>query len=223
MKRSAVLLARFLGFISTAELDPYGNIPRQKLFTGIVQRFGFLKFPQKLEEFDDSKGIEFLDGTWNDMPVLRLTIYYNGLLIDTRTSTAESERVLEEALTWAANEFGIKYTQGSIMRKRYLSQVLITSDAPLLVPSKPVDCLASRINEKLQDIIGEPLVYKPTRLDLDFDRSMLQKPPVAFLTIQRAVGFSHSEGKYYSESPIPTEDHFAILEQYEADIKAAGF
>lgn len=193
-----------------------------KLADGLVNKCRFLKFPREQADFDEAKGVEFLEGSWGDTPIQRLTIYSNGILLDTRESSATTERILEEALIWAADEFGLKYTPASIMRKRYLSQVLVTSDAPILGPSIPIRNLAKRVSEEVGEIIGEPFVYEPSRLDLDFERHQKQTP-LAFFTIQRLAGFPFSDGKYYSESALPTEKHFAALEKYEAEVLAAGF
>src|SRR5580704_16954500 len=105
MKISAILLARVLAFVESYDLNPRGKTHYPDLVGGIVEKFGFLKFPVNPEDFDEKKGVEFIGGKWGDVTIEKLVIYQNGLLVDTRVSTDESERILDEGLNWAALTF----------------------------------------------------------------------------------------------------------------------
>src|ERR1022692_4187801 len=58
MELSSVLLARVLGQVETHDLNPRGETFGPDLIAGIAERFRFQKFPQKVEETDEQKGIE---------------------------------------------------------------------------------------------------------------------------------------------------------------------
>src|SRR6266849_6431255 len=116
MQLAAVLLAMVLGLVETYDLNPRGVTFGPDLMAGIVQRFKFQKFPQKLDEMDEQKGIEFLEGTWNGINVMRLTIYSGAINIDTRSSTDDSKRIIHEALAWASEKFKLHYRPDMIKR-----------------------------------------------------------------------------------------------------------
>ena len=63
MQLKAVLIARVLGFVELATLNPQGRIFFPNIVSGIVGRFNFQKYPTTHEEFDESKGIEFMMGS----------------------------------------------------------------------------------------------------------------------------------------------------------------
>lgn len=216
MKLSAVLLARVLGFIETVDLNPRGTVFYPDLAAAIVERFRFQKFPQKIEEFDEQKGVDFFSGTWDGTNVERLTVYSNGVLLDTRASTAESERILEEALLWASDKFKLRYEAGTIKRKRHLSQLTFYTEVPILGAGKPLTNLCDRIGRSVESIMGKPLSYESCQLHLDFER--YGQIPIAAFLIQRRVDTPFSEKKYFSEAPLPTDLHYRLLEQFEADL-----
>ena len=99
-----------------ATLNPQGRVFFPNIVSGIVERFSFQKYPTTAEQFDESKGIEFHDGQWDGINVSKLVIYSNGLLVDTQSSTNDSEQILIESLEWAKKEFGITFGPEMIYR-----------------------------------------------------------------------------------------------------------
>ena len=63
MRLSAVLLARVIGFLEMNDLNPRGKVRLPAVASMLVDRFGFAKYPQKPEEFDETKGVEFVEGS----------------------------------------------------------------------------------------------------------------------------------------------------------------
>jgi hypothetical protein len=223
MKLSAVHLARVLAFVESFDLNPRGAVFYPDLVKGMAEKFGFKKFPQKPEDFDEIKGLEFIGGTWGDVTVEKLTIYQNGLLLDTRVSTAESERIIEEGLAWGVKEFGLVYEAKMIKRRGYLSNLTFYSDCPTLLRSNsPVSKLNERIYDSVSKISGDKTPWEP--IVLTFHSEAIPRKPVgAAFTIQRRAETSFSENKYYSEAPLPTGEHIAMLEAFEADVIASIF
>jgi hypothetical protein len=222
MQLSAVVLARALAFVESYDLNPRARAFYPDLVKGIVEKFGFLKFPIKPEDFDEEKGVEFIGGRWGDVTVEKFTIYRNGLLLDTRITTAESQRVLLEGLGWAAATFGLVYDQKMIRRWGYLSNLTFHSDCPFLLKgSQPVHKLNQRIYAAVSELSGDKTAWEPTVLTLHSE-SIPRRPVTAAFTIQRRADTPFSENKYYSEAPLPTDKHVTILEAFEADVITNG-
>jgi hypothetical protein len=222
MKLSAVVLARSLAFVETFDMNPQGGIFLPDVVRGIVEKFGFMKFPQKLEEFDDMKGVDFIGGKWGNVVVEKFTLYRNGLLLDTRVSTKESQRVLLEGLGWATATFGFKFDPKMISRWGFLSNLTFHSDCPFLLKG---NFAVERLNERVYNAVSKPsgdeTPWEPIVLTLHSEQ-LPRKPVTAAFTIQRRAETLFSENKYYSEAPLPTETHLAILESFEADVISAG-
>lgn len=222
MQLSAVLLARVLLFVESFDLNPRGKAYYPDIVQGIVEKCGFQKFPQKLEDFDENKGVEFLGGRWREVTIEKVTIFSNGLLLDTRVSTSESERVLREALSWSVSAFELTFDPNMIKRKAYVSNLTFYTEVPILGRSgSPVSKLAQRANDAIAQIIGDKTPWQPTILTLNSDQ-FPRKPINAPFTIQRRGETAFSENKYYSEAPFPTDVHIALLERFEEDVRASG-
>ncbi|MGC2111095.1 MAG: hypothetical protein WA655_16385 [Candidatus Korobacteraceae bacterium] len=217
MRLSAVTLARVLAFVETFDLNPQGTVFFPDLVAKLVEKCGFQKFPQTLQDFDEQKGVDFLAGRWGRINIEKLTVYNNGILLDTRVSTSISEQVLSEALEWV-RQVGVVYQPQMIKRKGFLSSFSFYSDAPLLGPTTAFNKLEQSLSRIIQERTGLNLVHQPTRLDFDFDRTVAQQLPIAMFTIQRRAVTPFSENKYFTEAPLRSEEHVALIEEFERDV-----
>ncbi len=217
MKLSAILLARALGFIETSDLNPRGKIFYPDVVRQIVERYQFQKFPQQFQDFDEQKGIEFLSGKIGDEVVERLVIYNTGILIDTRSSTNTSKALLEGALSWAKSTFGLNYQPEMIRRFGYVSQITFYSEVSLNELNPALQKLADRLTSVVSEIHGEKVQYQTSSLTIHHD-PLTRKNPIAGLTIFPRVDTPFSRNKYFSEAPLPTDTHIALLEEFEGDV-----
>src|ERR1700694_4091856 len=218
MKLSAILLARTLWFVESFDLNPQGKAFYPDIVAGIVEKCRFSKFPQKLEDFDEEKGVEFLGGRWGDVTVEVMKVFRNGIMLDTRVSTVESDRILGEALSWAASTFNLEYNLKMIVRRAYVSNLTFYTEVPILGrQDSPASKLAQRTKQIFGDITGDKTPWQPILLTVHSE-SMPRKPIHAPFTIQRRAETAFSENKYYSEAPLPTDAHLALLEGFEADV-----
>lgn len=219
MKFSAMELSRVLAFVDLNDLAPYGSVSLAKITPKIVERLEFSLFPKTLEQFDESKGIVFEDGLWNGIPIQQMTIYNNGIMMDTRKGTDVSLRVVNEIFDWAVIEFGLVIPEYGIHTTRYLNKFTFFSDALVSFGGSPIQHLAESLSHHIAEITGQSRRYEAIRIDIDFDRSEL-KIPIAPLTIQRRITSPFEQNKFYTEAPLPTDVHIALVEQFETDIIA---
>lgn len=218
MQVAAILLARYLGFVETFDLNPLGKVFFPDLIPALVERYKFQSFPTKFEELDEQKGVEFLEGKWEGTTVDRLTIYRNGVLVDTRSSTTDSERILEEALLWVASEFGIVYRPGMIKRKGYVSNLTFYSEVPLLAGLNiALSRLSGRVGRAISQTIGDDVQYEPTGISIHDDQ-LSRRVPLAAFTIHRRIETPFSQNKYFSEAPLPTDLHLTLLQEFESEL-----
>ena len=216
MELLSVFLARAMAWIEPIELNPRGSVFYPDLTKALVARYDFQKFPTKLEDFDEAKGITFGAGRLGDTVIEQLVIYTYGIVLDTRISTGESKRLLEDAFQWGAKELGLTYKAGAVRRWQYASSVIFRSDVPLTDVHPGFHNLADSITKSVETLMGERLKYELTTFTIDFDQ-LARKHPLGRFSIQRRDNTPFSENKYYSDAPLPTELHIKLLEQFEAD------
>jgi len=214
MQLSAVLLARIFFFLETNDLNPRGKAFFPDVIRALVERYRFQKFPQRFEDLDESKGVEFASGRSGATTIDKAVLYAEGISLDTRESTQRSAEVLEEILTWASEHYGLQYRKETVRRKAYVSQVTFVSEGPLLF----VNPILKDFGDRISDIVSQNLrlecKYAPSALLISLDPES-QRFPSGPLSIEHRMGTPFSEGKYFSSAPVQTDLHLKLLEEFE--------
>jgi len=217
MDLTSILLARAMAWVEPIDLNPMGAVFYPELTKALIARYNFQKFPQKLEDFDESKGVTFGVGRLGEAVIEQLVIYTYGIVLDTRISTQESRRLLEEAFEWGRKELGFTYRPDMVKRWQYASQVTFRSTAQMTGASSAVERLAASVAKNVADVMGENLKYDLAILSVDYDQ-LTRKHPLGRFSIQRRDNTPFSESKYFSDAPLPTDIHIRLLEQFEKDL-----
>lgn len=217
MQLASVLLARATAWIEPVDLNPKGSAFYPEIAKALVARYKFQQFPSSAADFDETKGVRFALGKIGDSPIEQVVIYAYGIVLDTRTSTAESRRLLEDALRWAAKELDLVYDITMIKRWQYASQVTFYSDVGLDTQCRAFRRLTENVAKSVHDVMAENLTYELTGALIDYDQ-LERKHPLGRFSIQRRDNTPFSENKYFSDAPLPTDVHLRILEQFEADL-----
>jgi hypothetical protein len=216
---AAIALARLVAFIETIDLNPRGYMYFPEMVPALVNRYGFSKFPEKLEDFDETKGIVFEGGRFNNVTIHRIQVYNSVLVAETASSTTDSEKVLEDALRWGSETFGLVYRPGMIKRKAYVSQLTFYSDA-ILPKLHPALLRASeKLSLRVPQYFGFDLKYRPSAFAISHDPLEIRNGAAPF-SIEARAEVPYSESKYFSTAPLPTEEHIKLLEMLEADLLA---
>jgi hypothetical protein len=214
MQLSAVLLARVAFFVESVDLNPRGQAFYPAVIRGLVEHYQFQSFPQKLEDYDEQKGVTLAVGRSGDRTIDKVVIYSWGLTIDTTSSTSDAEQLLDEALRWSAANLRLTYDRAMIKRKAYLSQVTFYSDAALLPLNPLFDGIAKTVSDTVTSNLKLPYRFRPVGILLGADPEE-QVIPVQRFSIERRERIAFSENKYFSSAPIPTELHLRLLDEYE--------
>ena len=217
MKIAAIHLAKAMAFFEPIDLNPKGAVAFSDVVKGLVERYKFEKFPQKQEEMDQTKGIVFSSGRFNTMVIDALTIYLHGITLDTRSSTEDSKRTLEEILQWAGKNLGLVYDPAMINRWQYASQITFLSDFSLTDMHPAIRQLADGVTKAVGEFASDKPKYESIALVLDHD-PFTRKHILGRFSIQRRENEPFSENKYFSDAPLPTDVHIRLLQQFEAGI-----
>ena len=171
MELVAIRTARVIVHLPSEEINPFGKAVYPDLTKALVERYAFMAFPQGLADYDEEKGIVFGAGRWNDIAIDRLTIFGNGIAVDTRSSTKDSEEVLKEGLAWMAEAFGLTFKPEMMDRKGYLSELVVHCDKPLNALNPRLAAFANTLTDQLHKFAYQslPLVFETTSLALGFD------------------------------------------------------
>ncbi len=212
-------MSRVLAFVDTADLSPTAGINAPEFVREIAKQFQFQKYPQTLEELDPLKGMTFLTGRIGKRTISKFVIWSNVLVIETRSNTTEAKALLEEIILWSAAKFNLTYAPEMITRYAYISDLSFYSEAPILSVSPLWENIARKTSAALTEIWKEPIHYEPFEFKIGHD-PLVRKWEIAPFQITRRVEHKFTENKYFSEAPLTTDMHVALLEEYEAGILA---
>jgi hypothetical protein len=120
-------------------------------------------------------------------------------------------------LWWALEKFKIHYSSEMIKRKVYLSQVIFHSDLRLDKLNTMLGAISKKLTQRVGDSFGVPLEYSSTGLIIGYDSTHVKDGPSVF-TVERRASIPFSENKYFSQAPLPTDEHIKLLEEFEAAV-----
>jgi hypothetical protein len=206
-------------------LGNYGYIP--DAVNAVVGKYGFVKYPDGADLVMDvatPKPLIFLQGkiVIDDQVFVieKMEIYQAGLLVTTRSNTTNSLLVLDNALNWAGEQFGLKY-EDIFPAPMYFSQLEIGLDLPLPRSFPQVSALGAAISKRLSGFWEQPPKFEMTGFTFHYDKSKYPAhSPVAFKLERRSENPFEKE-VYWTEAPLSTDDHLAVLTEFEQACLAA--
>jgi len=215
----SVPLARAFCYLSLDELTLGTNVFLPNLVESLVKRCQFQKSPNSPKEFDLKEGVVFEQGVFNGIVIRKFTVFALVMHLDAGSSTDESRAALDGILQWAKEEFGLRYYPGMIRRWAYVSDIIFETDFPLLLAINPtLNSISEAISAVIRKNLGEELTYAPAKLWLAHDPNERSAPLAAFTLEHRALSLPE-ENVYYSEAPIPTNEHIALLGRLEESLR----
>jgi hypothetical protein len=134
-------------------------------------------------------------------------------------NTDDGDLIADEILAMLDADFSFRGAKQQALRN-YGSSVVVQFDRGL---ETYIDAL-TKIQDLATKVIGESLnlsqPLKIERLTFAFDPTQLPavKGPVGGLLIERRVGQSYAENRYFSGAPVRTKDHVKLLEDIERSI-----
>jgi hypothetical protein len=221
MQIASVLLARFYGLFEITELNRSGTVYYPEVVAGLVERYGFMKYPTKPEEFDEEKGIEFIGGRSGKRVIEKLVILSSGIYLDTGIDTDASESLWFELMEWAVQTLGVSFSPEIVTRRVYVSSLIFRTEVPMLAVHPMCAEIGRIASEQVERNYGRSLNYEPAGISIAFDQTLTKLGTAAF-TVQRREGVPFSENKYFSSAPVKTDIHIELLQMWETAIKTTS-
>lgn len=211
MELTAITLARAVALIEVQTWDPFGKATTLEAIQRLTEKYTFGVVPQKFSEIDFQKGVELLGGRFGNIVVDRLSIFVNGIMVDTRSSTEDAEKVVTDLLDLA------KILLGAVVRPQrinFTSQVVFRSNMRLGLLNPILEAAAERISSDVSSDMKHPYRFEPTAVIINADLSQAKIAPAVF-SIERRANIPFEENTYFSNAPLRTAEHLGLLEQIE--------
>ena len=188
------------------------------VITGIINRYSFLENTPPEKFFGpEKKNLELKIGTFfteDNTPIeVSLTVHHDGLVAETKTSTKDSDRFLEDTFAFLGDEFGLAPYRELPIHRKYLSEVYFTlSQAPEFF-SKLTNSFVKKSSSYIdRDKVGD-FQFRGFHLATDPD---LSRNPL-FIRLEREVDVPIRENRFFSSSSLETCEHIKLLEELESE------
>ena len=215
MELISITQARAVALIQVQQWDPFGTALTLESIAKLGSRYIFAKTPTRLEEIDFQKGLELLEGRLGEIRIDRITIYMNGIVIDTRSSTDDSEKVLQDIIALAHEAFGAIIRPA---RQTFASQLMFRSDMNLFALNPVLPKIAGVLTQRTSADMKHPFTFEPTAVQFNVDTAQAKTPPAMF-SIERRIDVPFAENTYFSQAPLRTAEHIELLKAFEAALR----
>jgi len=218
MKLISVDTAKATWLFPLTELNPAGRSFTQ-IFADLKKRYSFQKAPSHSLDYDsDAKGLVFNEGEFvnrkGNAVVVKLSLFSDGAVAETWSSTIDSEDFLKDAMNWIRTEHGIALPSDRVPTTLYFSQLTVSvSHKPGEMFSK-LQTLSDLVSKKLSELGRNNKGFVPSGFSLwagNWDENLA---PAAY-RFEIKSGSKPGENRYFASAPLPTNTHLQILEEQE--------
>jgi hypothetical protein len=143
-----------------------------------------------------------------------LEIYNDGLVAQTQSSTHDTDFFLEDLLTSAAKAFGLDYHPSIIREKLYVSEVHVKSEVGL----EKLNPYLTTFEQKLQAVIPRCGSFRAAGLTFWTEPNASGRHLI--FALERQLGKSFAEQRYFSTAPLHTDEHLALLNELEQTLSS---
>ena len=212
MELIAITQARIAAMIQLHEWDPFGKALTLEALGTLGKRYSFAKVPTKLEDVDFQRGVELQEGRHREIRVDRIVIFLNAIVVDTRSSTEDSQVILNDLLELSRGTFGSGLKPA---RQTFASQLVFRSEMQLAKMNPILSRMAGVLSERTSSDLRHPFTVEPTAILLHVDTAQARTTPATF-SIERRNEIPFAEKTYFSSAPLRTVEHVKLVEEFEA-------
>jgi hypothetical protein len=211
--------ARSAWLLHLNDLNPRGKSISESLIEWLGSAYHFSRKPSSPTDLDESKALAFTGGEFQLRDEffieVELRIYNDGIVGDTRSSTEDTDKFLQDVLDTFSKEFALPHRPETIRKKLYHSELIVKTDKSLAFLNPRL----SQFTAKLAALTGvrnsatEPSGIKFWALDTG-------NPQMTEFVFERQLGTVFEERRYWSKAAIPTTQHLEMLNLLESILTA---
>ncbi|MBZ5627788.1 MAG: hypothetical protein LAO06_02875 [Acidobacteriia bacterium] len=187
-----------------------------ELIEWLKDAYNFEQAPKSVTDLDESKGWAFKRGTFQmkeEISVnVEVTIYTDGIVANSWSSTRDTDAFIEDAMTSSAKEFGLTFNPQMVRVKSHLSELAVRLDQQLSSLSSLLNNFAAKVTAKCDRQPCPPFELGGLSFWADTSDLALRMAP---FTIERKADAPFAENRFYTKAPMHTDDHIALIGELE--------
>jgi hypothetical protein len=203
----------------------FDSVMLSEVFDSLKAKYHFKRASTVAEAETKPASFESGELPRSDQPNIaidQLLVSYVGVTtsvsVSTRTSTDDSDFVLENLIKWVQTTYRLNAQER--FRPAYVSSLEFDFEAmPMSLKFAELSGIGRQVTSYIKNYGLVCPAYEPEGFSLHFELSPTLVPsPVAF-TVARRIGYPYAENKFFSQAPLRTQDHEAVLRDFEKLLK----
>jgi hypothetical protein len=215
MEIISVALARTILLFDVSQFNPKG-LNLWPVCEKLIEKYHFAKAPKNLLDLDEQKALSFKFGSFvNSKGVdisISFSIFNNGFVLDSLSSTDDTDECLDGIIEWVARDYGLKLPPGA--GRGYLSQLELESNFSFAKINPQVASLMKTLSTTVPTVDGKPHNFDFGVLQFWTDDVNPATSP-AYFRFERKIGSPFHLNRYFSQAALKTNDHKDFLGQFE--------
>ena len=166
-------------------------------------------------------GIKFENGEFTidgaHVSIENLDIYNDGIVATAR-NTSDAEAILDDAIEWGMETFGLRRPE-KMLPRTYTSWVVVDFEEPIAQLFSKFDNLRTLITKSFEETYKRTLDFQMQRIAFNVDPQLLPPYTQTDFAIDRRGGSPYSLNRFFCSAPLKTDSHIALLEGIEATLR----
>jgi hypothetical protein len=220
MRLLSISSSRAVWLFATNDLNPQGK-HHPELMNAVRDRYKIEAMPtpaQILELQSKKQGLPIAVGSFDwsgGNAAIHATLFPDGITAETRAGTDAGDEFIADLVGWLHSEFGMTDSKDLTIRKIYNSEVYVHLSVALNAINPKLNKFADAVGHKASWPAPD-LGFEVTGITISPNPApRLQNPHPPF-RLERDASAPFEDERYYSNGPLRTVDHLALLAKFEA-------
>ena len=204
----------FIALFPLEAFTPLGGLNERRTVDAIRERYKFVSFPNmsapraELEQ----TGIVFEWGVYEtaagQISINKLSVHNDGIVVRPN-KTQHAEAFFNDATSWLIEEHGCRQAR---IKPLYVSEIVVDFDVPV---ANMIDNYGEIANLLVSHVDKNRGVKAAAVNALSFEFLTNDSMTTAKFVIERRVGTSVEDERYFCSAPLTTEHHLEVLQEIE--------
>jgi hypothetical protein len=194
---------------------PIGQHHYSMLISTIQERYNFEIVPEVIKDMD--AGLDFAHGFIGDTAIERLSLYNDGIVVQSKVPTAKLDFFLNDLIQWSIDELGFKMTSTHRADSLYESTLTVQSEVDIIGFQLKLDNIRRILKSSLKKISNIDVDFLPVGITISPDLNKVSGLKPAGFRVARRADTDFEANLYQSTAPLTTDLHLKLLEQLEAN------
>jgi len=196
---------------------PAGQLFLPDASAKLAARYEFRKFPGIEQLLSNQEFQTFGVGKFQDCQIQELRIYGDGVIVDSKSDTDLLDAFLDDFIAWFLSEFKLQFVQPHMPERHHESTVTVRTTKKISSLLTGFGAVSAELNKLLAKENYKPRTFLASGFNLDADPAQKgsRRKEMRFV-FDRKANAPYEDGLYYSQCPLPTKDHLALLDFIES-------